>query len=132
MLLCLLLGASDQLGGPDAERDCQGRDRGEGWSALRSLDAADVVAVDAGLKAKALLGEVALVTQVADGLAEADEERVRSGHDPARCSPIVLCSTAQSCSSIGFGSVNGRTLEAATEMDRARYVDELTTTAEEV
>jgi hypothetical protein len=61
LLFGLLLSASDQLRGPDAERDCQGRNRGEGWSALGALDPADVVAMNAAVEAKALLGEVALV-----------------------------------------------------------------------
>jgi hypothetical protein len=97
VLLGLLLGSGDQLGWPDAERDREPCDGGEGRSALGALDAADVVAVDAALKAKALLGHAEFVASVADRFAEASEEWVACGHNTARCSLTVLGSTAQPC-----------------------------------
>jgi hypothetical protein len=95
----LFLGLGDQLGGSDVECDGECCDGGEGWSALGALDPADVVAVDAGVEAEALLGDVSFVAECADGLAESGEEWVGCGHARRRCSPNVLGSTAQPCSS---------------------------------
>lgn len=61
MLRCAFVGSRDQLGGPYVERDRELCDGGEGRPALGSLDAADVVAVHATLKAKALLGDAEFV-----------------------------------------------------------------------
>lgn len=61
VLLGLHLSSGDEFGRPNAECDGECRHGYEGGSALGALDSADVVAVDAGLKSKALLREVALI-----------------------------------------------------------------------
>lgn len=76
VLLGSLLSSGEQIGWPDTERGRQRRHGSDGRPALGALDPADVVAVHAALKAKTLLGHAEFVASVADGLAEADEERV--------------------------------------------------------
>ena len=61
MLCCALLGYGDQFGWSDAERCRESGDGCDGRPALGALDPAEIVAVDAALEAKALLGEAELV-----------------------------------------------------------------------
>lgn len=63
----------DQIRCSDAQRLGQHCDRCERGLALCSLDPADVVAVDPGIEAQLLLGEVLFGSEVAYCLAEANE-----------------------------------------------------------
>lgn len=56
-----LFSAGDQFGCPDVKCRSKRGDGGEGGSPLRPFDPADVVAVDAALKAELLLRDAALV-----------------------------------------------------------------------
>ena len=59
--LSSLLSSGEQIGWPDAERGRQRRHGSDGRSPLGALDAADVIAVDTTVEAKALLGYAKLV-----------------------------------------------------------------------
>lgn len=62
MLLGILLGSGDQIRRADAKRDCEHRYGGERGPPLGALDSTDVVAVDAGVKAEALLRDAEFVS----------------------------------------------------------------------
>lgn len=98
-----LLGEQQHIGRLHRERGRKARDKGNRGLALGALDAPDVVAMNARIEAQLLLGETALLAELSDRSAQADEEGSRfhgagtlAVANPGCYSPIVLYAQALS------------------------------------